>query len=85
MKSFKTIPSPFGTGIDEQATTAAFENYVGGVSKAQQLFRIYKESYPSARWGHVRGMSKIEVFCAKAKNAGFNQAEIDAACLVFRG
>lgn len=77
MKKFKTVPSPFGTGIDEQASTDAFVDYVGGRQRADQLSRIQKDSYPSQDWKGNR-IPASQVFRTKAKNAGFTDEEVDA-------
>jgi len=76
MTAFKTIPGPFG-GTDERATQEAFVKYVGGRAKAEQLDRLWRNSYPAPTAGFGQ-LSKEEVFCRKAKREGFKDNEIDA-------
>jgi hypothetical protein len=80
-KPFQPVPSPFGTpGFNhEQATQDAFVEYVGGTRKAEQLSRLYNDSYPTP-WppGHPYARTKIEVFRAKALREGFSKEDIDA-------
>lgn len=64
--------------VDEQTATDAFEKLVGGVSRAQHLFRLWKESYPAGRLGWDKGKTKEEVFRQKAKRDGFVVKEINA-------
>jgi hypothetical protein len=81
-KPFQAIPGPFGK-TDEQATTNAFEEYVGGVRRAQRLLYIYNNSYPMpGRW--TEQVSKDQVFRSRAKREGFTDAEIDAFFVVSR-
>lgn len=64
---------------DEQATTDAFEDYMGSVYRAQRIFGIYKQSYPGIRVSAFdKPKSKEEIFWHKAKDAGFTENEIDA-------
>jgi hypothetical protein len=70
-KKFKPIPG------DEQATTDAFVEYVGGRARAERLFSIYRNSYP-IKLQTFTTISKREVFCRKAEREGFDKQEIDA-------
>jgi hypothetical protein len=70
-KTFKPIPGPFGH-IDEAATTQAFEEFMGGVSRAQQILRVWNNSYPSYR------REKIQNFISAAGREGFKSEEISA-------
>jgi hypothetical protein len=77
-KKFKLIPGSFGK-TDESATTKAFEEYVGGIFYAEQLMRIYKNSYPGIkRFTFDKPLTKEEVFRNKASREGFTHLEIDA-------
>lgn len=77
----KPTPSPFGTGIDEQATQDDFVELVGGTAKADRLMNIYNNSYPSGTaYDRLqgRGKTKDEVFQAKAKREGYTDEQIEA-------
>ena len=77
----KPVPSPFGTGIDEQATQDNMVEIVGGRSKADRLMYLLNNSYPSGTAYdrlHGRGKTKNEVFRSKAKAEGFSDEHIDA-------
>ena len=75
---FVPVPSPFVSGkIDEQASTTLFEEYVGGVARAQQLLRILKTSYPH-REGLWNVISATELFRCRALREGFTEQECDA-------
>jgi hypothetical protein len=85
-KTFKAIPGPFG-GVDEQATTDAFEQFVGGVRKAQHLLYLYNNSYPhGTEMDRLmgKGRTKDQVFRTKAKREGFTDAHINAFFVVCR-
>lgn len=77
MKKFKLIRGPFGE-TDESKTTKAFEEYVGGIFYAEQMMRIYKNSYPVRMNALDKPLSKQEVFRIKAGQEGFTHLEIDA-------
>lgn len=80
-KPFEPIPSPFGTMNDEQRTQDAFVDYVGGTAKAEQLSRIWQNSWPSGtNYDRLmgRGGTKEDVFRAKAKREGFTDEDVDA-------
>jgi hypothetical protein len=75
------VPSPFGTGCDEQAETDAFERLCGGVKRAQRMLYLWNDSYPAgSEYDRMmgRGASKAEVFKAKAKREGFTDEQIAA-------
>lgn len=78
-KRFQPIPSPFGTGRnDEQATTDAMVDYVGGRVRAERLSQLRKNSYPMpGRWLGEQ-ISAEEVFRRKALAEGFTAEEITA-------
>ena len=81
-KPFKPIKCSL-CGIDEQATVYAFEDYVGGVAKADQILYLWKNSYPSgSKYDKVFSTgyyhSRKENFSRKALDAGFCQQDIDA-------
>lgn len=65
----------------EQERQDRFVRMVGGRNKAEQLDRIWKQSYP--RYGYSekdrrnRQLSRDEVFEESAKEAGFTQKQID--------
>ena len=60
---------------DEQLMTESFEELVGGVSKARQLFNLYKNSHShNPLYGEKR--TKQQVFETKAKNEGFTNEQI---------
>ncbi len=74
---FQPVPSPFGTGIDEQTSTANFEQLVGGVARAQRLLRIFKDS--TAGTDHRgRPISRRDVYRRRALAQGFTAVEADA-------
>ena len=75
-KPFKPVPSPFGHGIDEQATIEAFKEYVGGNSRLESLWRISRSSHPTPKF---RGgqYTQREVFRSRAIHEGFTENEID--------
>jgi hypothetical protein len=76
-----SLKDPFEVTGDESNDHRAFEDYVGGVDKAQQLFRIYKDSYATTNMFPTQpsyGKTKEEVFRKKASQAGFNIRDIDA-------
>jgi hypothetical protein len=68
MNKFTPVPGPFG-GIDEQATTDKFVEYVGGVMRAAHLENI------RARY---HGKNKDAQFRKDAKESGFQDEEVDA-------
>jgi hypothetical protein len=68
MEKFVPVPGPFG-GIDEQATTDKFVEYVGGVMRATHLEQIRSMQH---------GKNKDEKFRKAAKESGFQDEEIDA-------
>lgn len=77
-KKFKLISGPFGK-TDESKTTKAFEEYVGGVFYAEQMMRIYNNSYPGIKKSAFdKPLSKQEIFRIKASKEGFTHLEIDA-------
>jgi hypothetical protein len=80
---FKPVPSPFGNGNHEQATQDAFVDYVGGQAKAEQLSRLWQNSYQTP-WppGHQYARTKAEVFRNKAKAEGFSDEDVDAFMLL---
>ena len=80
-KPFELVPGPFGRA-DERASHEAFEEYMGGRSRADQLFRIYQNSYPMPTHQIGVTLSSEEVFQHKAKREGFSQEEIDALLLL---
>jgi hypothetical protein len=85
-KPFQAIPGPFG-GTDERATTDAFEDYVGGVQRAQRLLRLYNDSYPfGTEMDRLmgRGKTKNQVFRDRARIDGFKPHEIEAFFVVSR-
>ena len=80
MKNFP-VKNPFG-GIDEQKSQALFEDAVGGVKKAEQMMRLWNDSYPCGtkydktfKTGFYR--SKEQIFNIKAKRDGFTQKQIN--------
>ena len=74
---FKVVMNPFG-GKDEQKTQDAFVKFVGGTHRAEQLSKLWGNSYPGTTRGFERALTKREVFCMKAKNAGFTTEEVNA-------
>ena len=73
----KTIPSPFGTGIDEFAMQEQMVDIVGGTKKADRLSYLYNNSYPiDMGWRNKK--TKGEVFRSKAKREGFTDNQVDA-------
>lgn len=63
--------------IDEQVATKAFEELCGSVERAQQLFRIFKDSYPMpGQW--MEQLPKRVVFRRRALFTGFTEQEIEA-------
>jgi len=83
-KKFKPIyHSPFGnTVLDERATHEAFEDYMGGATRAFRILWIYQNSYstgnPISSGYYKNYKSKEEVFKVKAAREGFDKNEIDA-------
>ena len=79
-KKFKVVPSPFGTlSYDEDATMRAFEEYVGGVRRAERLMYLWNNTYPGIRVSVFDPpKSKSEIFRKKAKGEGFTDNEADA-------
>ena len=78
---FQPVTGPFGFGIDERATSEAFEEYVGGRQRAERLLWIWNNSYPSGTAYDKlmgRGSTKEQVFTVKAKREGFSEQDIDA-------
>lgn len=80
---FKQTPSPFGHGTDEASTQEAFVEYVGGRPRAEQLSRLWSQSYAhGTQYDKVfrPGMCKTreQVFHSKARAAGFSECEIAA-------
>jgi len=71
------VPGPFG-GVDEGATMRAFEEFVGGVPRAERLLQLYLNSYPVCGLGGRVERSKAEVFTAKARREGFSAAQAEA-------
>ena len=72
---------PFLGKETEAEKHAAFEEAVGGVSKAEQMQRLWNNSYPvgtkydySMKTGVYR--SKEQVFWIKAKREGFTDKQI---------
>ena len=70
------MKTPFTITGDEHDDHRAFEEYVGGVHRAERLFQIYKNSYPT----HNR--TKVEVFRSNALREGFSNQDIDALLLL---
>jgi hypothetical protein len=73
---------PFLGKETEAEKHEAFEDAVGGVSKAEQMQRLWNDSYPCGtkydktfKTGFYR--SKEQVFWIKAKREGFTQEQID--------
>lgn len=80
-KPFVVVPSPFGTpGFnDERATQDAFVEYVGGPGQADQLSRIYQNSYPhGANDMDPYYKTKDQVFRIRALRDGFTDEDVDA-------
>ena len=78
-KRFQLIASPFGTGIDERATQEAFVDFVGGWKRAEQLERIWKNTWSSPHpVGTMYWKPKSKIFADKAKREGFTEEEICA-------
>lgn len=64
---------------DEAVDHAAFEQFVGGPDRGFRLLRIYESSQPYRRWTFgPPEMTRAEVFIAKAKQAGYTEAEARA-------
>jgi hypothetical protein len=66
---------------NEQKETENFEKACGGRSKADQLFKIFQDSYPGHAYDvkkfHVREYSKTEVFKLRASKYGFTNTQIE--------
>jgi hypothetical protein len=76
------VPSPFLPGKqDEQSSTAAFEEYMGSVARAQRLFKIYKDSHPGQDH-RSRPIPKTEVFRRRAVAQGFAAEEAEALLML---
>ena len=79
---FKLVPGPLGRP-DEQATTDAFVDYVGGRARADRLFNIYKNSHEHGEMSCLNpARTKAEVFRIRAHNVGFTDLEIDALLML---
>lgn len=76
---FQPVPSPFGVPgrNDEQATHDAFVEYMGGRNRADRLWNIRKNSYPTQDWRNDT-ISAVDNFRRKALAEGFSEEEIDA-------
>lgn len=68
--AFQPVMGAFG--IDERATTEAFEQYVGGVDRAQRMLSLYRSSFPTSC------ESRAQVFNKRAAKEGFSSEEINA-------
>ncbi len=64
--------------ISEQGRNDRFVDIVGGRQRAEQLSRIYQNSYPMPGHCIAPAKSKTEVFMMKAKRERFTQKEINA-------
>ena len=64
--------------IDEQEATDRFEQLCGGVSRAQELLRVWQNSYASPHPIPTYSKSKEEVFWLSAMARGFSDEQIDA-------
>lgn len=73
------VPSPFGTGCDEQAENDAFEQLCGGHVRAFRLLHLWQDTYATP-WppGHMYYKTKEQVFRAKAKRDGFTDEQVEA-------
>ena len=63
---------------NEQALTDRFEQACGSVFCAQQLFHIYKDSYPHHDINPRYAKTKDQVFRARAEREGFTRKQIQA-------
>ena len=61
----------FNSSKCEQCKQDAFVEMVGGTQRADRLFQILKDSYPSAT------VSRADVFRCKAINQGFTRKQAD--------
>jgi hypothetical protein len=81
---YDAIPDgPFGSGKDEQALTDAFEDFVGGPSRAFQLMRIYTKSQASAGKNYFKANKKDHInleqdFKERAGREDFTEEEAQA-------
>ena len=63
--------------FDEQTATYYFENMVGGTAKADEMLRLWRDSYQCDMRPQGKLHTRQEVFEKKAKRAGFTQEQID--------
>ena len=83
---FQTVPGPFsdvlpGT-IDEQATQEAFEDYVGGPTKAFRLMNLYREAGYTVNGDKFKicppKRTQASVFIKMAEREGFTKQQAEA-------
>lgn len=81
----KAVPdAPFGEGKDGQALTDAFEEFVGGRSRAGRLERLRRAAAEGTRRSGLdllmRGPADPDkVFAEKAEREGFTSEQVKAA------
>ena len=76
-KTFKAIAGPFG-GTDEAATHRAFEEFVGGISSAERILRLWNNTYAIPSGFSTNGLTKSQVFERVAKREGIPASHIAA-------
>lgn len=73
---------------DEQKETDKFVKLCGSVKKAEQLFRLYTNSFPfgtSLTFLMDRGKTKEQVFIKKALEENFTMKQINALLNLQKG
>lgn len=79
----RDIMPRFGDTPDEEDLTEAFESFVGGRTRAGQLFDLRKRAHENRPRGldalMGRGRSEEEVFTTAAARAGYMPEEAKAA------
>lgn len=77
---FQPVPGPFG-GTDEQATTDAFVEYVGGHARADRLQLIWNgtPATQSDPWGRFEGKkTRRDNFIIRAEREGYTREDAEA-------
>lgn len=82
MTEFTVAPSQFGMGKDEQATHDAFVDFMGGRSRADLIWRVFKSmlGWTPNPYDYSTNAPKTvnQAFRIRARAQGFTDAEVDA-------
>jgi len=78
-KVLKTVPAnPFGSGLDEQALTDAFEGFVGGPSQGFRLMRLHTAVQRQGKPFYGKLAPLRQRFIEAAKRDGFTEEQAKA-------